>query len=109
MEEIDNPDGTKRLEPNPNHPSYAEAMGAYNSEIEKLSRALYIDEGVELTLNEEQQARVDRLRERLGKRGITLDEDDVSVFIAYIAIGQYQDYLDFLEVVSGQSQPTNPK
>lgn len=109
MEEVDNPDGTKRLEPNPNHPSYAEAMKAYTDEVERVSRHLYIEEGVVLTLSDEQQADVNGLRERMAKKGVTLEDGDVLVYIEYRAIGTYQDYLDFLDVVSGQSQPTGPK
>lgn len=109
MERVENPDGSFRDEPNPNHPSYAEAMKAWREAIEQISRDVYIENGIEMTLSEDQKKDVDALRARMAKKGVTLDDDDVTVFIAYRAIGSNQDYIDFLNVVSGESQPTGPK
>jgi siroheme synthase (precorrin-2 oxidase/ferrochelatase) len=109
MEEIENPDGTKRLEPNRSHPDYLAAMEAYGVEVERISRNVYIQQGVVLHLNEEQKAEVDLLRKQMADIGVTLEDDDNLVYIIYRAIGSRRDYQRFFDVASGESQPTGPK
>lgn len=84
-------------------------MIAYNAEVEKVTRGTYIEEGVVLTLSDEQRAELKTLRDRMSKKGVMLEEDDVVAYITNRAIGSLKDYVAFIEVVSGESQPTGPK
>lgn len=109
MQEIEGADGTKRQEPNPSHPSFAEAMREYNERIGILSQRVMIRRGVVLTLTDEQRAELSSLRAEMAQDGVTLSDDDKEAYVLNLAVGTPEDLTELIQAISQRGQPTDPK
>lgn len=109
MQEIESADGTKRQEPNPSHPSYAEAMREYNECLGTLSQRVMIRRGVVLALTDEQRAELASLRADMAQDGIRLDDDDKVAYVLNLAVGTPEDITDLVQAITQRGQPTDPK
>lgn len=107
LQEVDYGDGKKVFEPNPTHPDHHAALEDWNALLtEKMSR-LIIKRGVVWTLTEAEQAEVVELRADMETDlGLTLDKNDLFVYVSYICIGGRLDVDSLTEAVMSTSQPT---
>jgi hypothetical protein len=91
-------------------PEYTAALDKYNQDLEMLTRKILVKRGVIYTLTPEQKEEVKQLREDMEETGgPELDKDDKLVFIAYLAIGDEDDYTRLIRTIVATSQPTEEK
>lgn len=106
-QEVDYGDGKKKLELNPAHPGYQEALDQYNAEMERRLRSLLIKRGVKLEWTPEMKGEVVEVREQyLAETGKEMKEDDALVYISYVAIGTDKDLEELLDAIMRRSAPT---
>lgn len=109
VQQVKNPDGiTYRDEPNFDHPSYDGMVQQWNNEVEsKFRRALIRMAVVMPSWSDEQREEIANQRAIWGD--VIKDEEDVVVYITYVAMHTEDDYTSFIQEVLGKTQPTSPK
>jgi hypothetical protein len=110
LTEVKNADGTVRQEPNRSHPDYLQAEAEYRMDMERLLRLVYVKFGVEYELTDKDIRDVAQFRAEVkATSGRDMVGDDKTIFITFFAIGDDQDYQDFVSVCQGRSLATDPK
>lgn len=105
---VEYPDGKKRVEENPAHPDYVEAMRIYGIESELRMRKLVLKRGLEWEMTDAHRAELkavaDNYREDFGKE---LDiSDETLAYLSYVAIQTNEEIERLIALVLNQSQPT---
>lgn len=109
MQEVENADGTKRLEPNQDHPDHKKAEAEYKAKFAALANRVTIRRGVVLDLTDDQRAELDQLRTEMSEEGVELERDNKVAYILYIAAADSQDMQELSKAILERSQPTDPK
>ncbi len=102
-QEIDYGGGQKRLEENPTHPSYLQAIEAYNYDVGMRAIAFSIDRGVVVDVD---QAAVTELRTWAAASGIQLPASDLVVFVSRILLPDLEDLVKLRQAVFGRTEAT---
>lgn len=107
MQEVDYGDGVKKLEPNPAHPAYREALSEYDQMIEQKARRMLIKRGVVIEWTPERREALEEIR-AYWKENLDgdLEPDDEVAFVSYVCVGSDSDLEEFLEALLKRSQPT---
>lgn len=100
--------GRKVREPNAADPDYQIQLAQFQIKMEAEWRKLLIRRGIVMNLTEAQLAEVSELREyMLENHNLDLkDENDLEVFVSYIAVQTAEDLADLQEAVTGLVAPT---
>lgn len=107
VQEVDYGDGHKKMEANPAHPDYIQALSDYEQMIEQKARRLLIKRGAVIEWTEERREALAEMRAYwLEAFENDLEPDDDVAFISYLCVGSDSDLEDFLEVLLKRSQPT---
>lgn len=107
QQEVDYGDGKKRMEENPAHPDYLEAMRNYNRNFQERLTTLMIKRGVEIELTDEIKAEVAELRAFWREEyKAELDPSDKMVYILNLCVGSDKDLEELIEKITRRSQPT---
>lgn len=97
----------KRIEPNPSHPDYVEALTQHQAEMNARVTSLLIRRGVYPDWNEEKQKEVEEIKtfwkETYGRE---LDGTPLEIYVSYVAIGSDKDLEELLDAILKRSQPT---
>lgn len=102
MQEVDY-GGTKRMEPNPAHPDYKEAMTEYQAKLNDLMFRVLVVIGVECEVDSES---VKKVREQAGMFGAELPPEDKFVYIAHVLAKSEDDVKALRDLLLRRSQPT---
>lgn len=109
-QEVEGPDGVKRIEINRSHPDYLAALNERGNAVMEAMTRLVIRRGVVVKLNDEQRAEVRELREDLKAiNNVELSEPDEAVWVRFIACQSHDDLARLIREVSARSVPTDPK
>lgn len=107
QQEVEYPDGSKRMEKNESHPDYRNAMEVYVMEVaqEAANRMMrFIARRVEVEVDLEA---VQTFREDMEAIGVTLEEtDDKVVYVRHILVSSKEDYQALTNFIAQISQPT---
>lgn len=109
MQEVENADGTRRLEANRAHPDYLAALAERNSKVRDAMTALALQRGVFVKLTDEQRDEARALRAEVAGIGTKLEDDDAQVWLKYIACQSAEDLSRLLREVTAKSVPSDPK
>lgn len=102
MQEVDY-GGTKRMEPNPVHPDYVQALAAYRADFSNLIFRALVLIGVECEVDAEA---VGKLRADMQQFGVTLPPEDKFVYVAHILCTSNEDVTALRDLLLRHSQPT---
>lgn len=109
-QEVENPDGTKRLEFNRSHPDYIAALYERGERVQEAMTRLVLKRGVVVTLSDEQREDVRQLRAEMKHDfGIEWDESDEAVWVKYVACQSPNDLAALIRTVTARSVPSDPK
>jgi hypothetical protein len=109
-QEVEGPDGTKRMERNTAHPDYVAALAARRDRVQEAMTKLVIKRGVRVTLTDEQRAEVRQLREEMqADFDLALAGTDEELWVKYIAASDPQDIARLINAVAARSVPSDPK
>lgn len=110
MQEVEGPDGTKRMEANRTHPDFLAALGERAEKLQEAMTALILKRGVVVKLSDEQRDDVKALREDMRESfGVTWDASDEVVWVKYIACATPADLRRLINEVTNRSVPSDPK
>lgn len=106
LQEVDYGDGQKRQEPNAAHPDYLKARAEYDVRLRERQTDYIVKRGV--VLDGDWQAQIADLRaEWRREQGAELSEpDDALAYIQFVCVGVPSEYLNLVNAIMGESQPT---
>lgn len=105
---VDYGDDDKKMEPNPAHPDYLEALAQYEQDMERRARDLLIRRGVVVQWTDEKRKALEDLRTfwRDSYEADMPAEDDTVAYVSYLAIGSDSDLTELIDHLVKRSQPT---
>lgn len=107
MQSVTIGEGVEEMQPNYAHPSYTDAMKAYQGDMNNRLQRLMIKLGVVINWTDEMKAEVQAVRDVFREEtGAELDKEDVLVYVKYICVGSDGDLEDLAMRLMRRSHPT---
>lgn len=95
-----------RLVPNPARQDYQDAVQDHTMKKGMLMMALYMEYGLDIELDEEQQAQVDRIKRRMEKRNRGALENGFDLFIYAKSVTDAEELTLLMQAIQNINNPT---